>query len=54
MLQVKLPFVDTLHLQSTNCNKFAMGVGNNDTGDSKLMTVPGKKEGKRAQPGLFS
>jgi len=26
MLQVKLPVVDTLHPQSTNCNKFATGV----------------------------
>jgi len=54
MLQVKLPVVDTLHPQSTNCNKFATGVlGTTIQVTQNLMIVPGKKEGKRAQPGLF-
>ena len=44
MLQVKLPVVDTLHLQSTNCNKFATGVGNNDTSNSKLKDSAGEKQ----------
>ena len=39
MLRVKLSVVDRIHPQS---DKFAMGVQNNDTGDSKLNDSPGK------------
>lgn len=54
MLRVKPPVIDTLHLQSTSCNKFATGVpGTTIQVTQNLMIVPGKKEGKRAQPGLF-
>ena len=37
MLRVKLPVVDRIHPQS---NKFAMGVENKATGDSKLNDSP--------------
>ena len=37
MLLVKLPVVNTIQAQG---NKFAMGVENEATGDSKLMTAP--------------
>ena len=37
MLHVNLPFVDRINPQS---NKFATGVENKDTGDSKLNDIP--------------
>jgi len=39
MLQVKMPFVHTIHLQS---NKFVTGVKIKARGDSKLNDTPGK------------
>jgi len=41
MLQVKLPVVHRIHPQS---NKFATGVENKATGDSKFDDCPGSKK----------